>query len=146
QLGSLRGDDDPQGVAELLPHTLRDRVRGPHRGEVDHQLDAAVGGVHSLAAGTGSAREAPRHGVRGNHDPAASDHVAIHTNSVPVLGSLDRIPATAGGRSPMSDQADPTQEVLRVWEGVAPGWERYRERLFESLRPVSDWLIEAIAP
>jgi ubiquinone/menaquinone biosynthesis C-methylase UbiE len=46
----------------------------------------------------------------------------------------------------MTDQADPTQEVLRVWEGVAPGWERYRRRLFESLRPVSDWLVEAIAP
>ena len=46
----------------------------------------------------------------------------------------------------MTDQADPTQEVLRVWEGVAPGWERYRDRLFESLRPVSDWLVDAIAP
>jgi ubiquinone/menaquinone biosynthesis C-methylase UbiE len=46
----------------------------------------------------------------------------------------------------MTDQADPTQEVLRIWDGVAPAWERHRRRLFESLRAVSDWLIEAIEP
>src|SRR6266480_1260574 len=46
----------------------------------------------------------------------------------------------------MTNQSDPTQEVLRTWDGIAPAWERHRERLFESLRSVSDWLVEAIAP
>jgi ubiquinone/menaquinone biosynthesis C-methylase UbiE len=46
----------------------------------------------------------------------------------------------------MTNQPDPTQEVLRTWDGIAPAWERHRERLFESLRSVSDWLVEAIAP
>ena len=46
----------------------------------------------------------------------------------------------------MTEQANPTQEVLRTWDGVAPAWERHRKRLFESLRVVSDWLIEAIHP
>ncbi len=49
-------------------------------------------------------------------------------------------------RRPMTEQANPTQEVLRTWDGVAPAWERHRKRLFESLRVVSDWLIEAIHP
>jgi ubiquinone/menaquinone biosynthesis C-methylase UbiE len=46
----------------------------------------------------------------------------------------------------MTHPADPTQEVLRTWDGVAPAWERHRQRLFESFRAVSDWLIDAIAP
>ena len=46
----------------------------------------------------------------------------------------------------MTDETDPTQEVLRTWDTVAPGWERYRTRLFESARAVSDWLVDALAP
>src|SRR5437773_11652339 len=46
----------------------------------------------------------------------------------------------------MIDEKDPTQEVLRVWDSIAPGWERHRQRLFESARSVSDWLVEAISP
>jgi len=42
--------------------------------------------------------------------------------------------------------ADPTQEVLRTWDQVAPAWERHRERLFEGQRAVSEWLVDAIAP
>jgi ubiquinone/menaquinone biosynthesis C-methylase UbiE len=46
----------------------------------------------------------------------------------------------------MTDDKDPTQEVLRVWDSIASGWERHRQRLFESARSVSDWLVEAISP
>jgi ubiquinone/menaquinone biosynthesis C-methylase UbiE len=46
----------------------------------------------------------------------------------------------------MTDEKDPTQEVLRVWDSIAPDWERHREQLFERARSVSDWLVEAIAP
>jgi ubiquinone/menaquinone biosynthesis C-methylase UbiE len=46
----------------------------------------------------------------------------------------------------MTDEKDPTQEVLRVWDSIAPGWERHREELFERARSVSDWLVEAISP
>jgi ubiquinone/menaquinone biosynthesis C-methylase UbiE len=42
-----------------------------------------------------------------------------------------------------SSEADPRQD----WSGdVARAWERHRERVFESWRFVSDWLIEAIEP
>lgn len=46
----------------------------------------------------------------------------------------------------MTDQSDPTHEVLETWDGVAPAWERHRERLFVTLRPVSEWLVTAIDP
>jgi ubiquinone/menaquinone biosynthesis C-methylase UbiE len=46
----------------------------------------------------------------------------------------------------MADESDPTQEVLRVWDSIAPGWEQHRQRLFEFARSVSEWLVDAIAP
>jgi len=33
-----------------------------------------------------------------------------------------------------------------VGESVASAWERYRERVFESWRPVSEWLVERVDP
>src|SRR5437660_5337536 len=42
--------------------------------------------------------------------------------------------------------SEATQEVLRAWEGVAPAWERHRDRLFETFRAVSEWLVDAVDP
>src|SRR5438067_590866 len=50
------------------------------------------------------------------------------------------------GTARMTDHGDATQEVLRTWDRVAPGWERHRARLFESFRAASDWLVDAIDP
>jgi SAM-dependent methyltransferase len=36
--------------------------------------------------------------------------------------------------------------VLRVWDSIAPGWERHRQQVFERARSVSDWLVDAISP
>jgi SAM-dependent methyltransferase len=33
-----------------------------------------------------------------------------------------------------------------IWEAMAPGWERWRAQLEESLTPVRDWLIRELAP
>lgn len=33
-----------------------------------------------------------------------------------------------------------------LWQRLAPAWERHRERLFETFRPVSEWLVEQVAP
>ena len=41
---------------------------------------------------------------------------------------------------------DPTRQVLETWESVSPAWERHRDRVFEMTRPVSDWLVEHVAP
>jgi ubiquinone/menaquinone biosynthesis C-methylase UbiE len=41
----------------------------------------------------------------------------------------------------------PDADPRRDWSGdVARAWERHRERIFDSWRFVSDWLVEAIAP
>ena len=45
----------------------------------------------------------------------------------------------------MPDQ-DPTRDALGVWDAVAPAWERNRQRLFESLRAVSQWLVDKVDP
>jgi ubiquinone/menaquinone biosynthesis C-methylase UbiE len=43
-------------------------------------------------------------------------------------------------------QDDQSPEPVEVAEFVAPAWERHRELLFESARPVSEWLVEQIDP
>lgn len=37
-------------------------------------------------------------------------------------------------------------EAVRQWSAVAAAWDRYRDRFFENLRPVSEWLIEQVDP
>src|SRR5437867_8998004 len=37
-----------------------------------------------------------------------------------------------------------TNESLRIWDGVAGGWEKYRDRINEQERPVTDRMIEAL--
>jgi SAM-dependent methyltransferase len=37
-----------------------------------------------------------------------------------------------------------TKESLRIWDGVAGGWEKYREQINEQERPVTDRMIEAL--
>ncbi len=39
-----------------------------------------------------------------------------------------------------------TAEVRTTWDGLAPAWERNRQRVFEGFRPVSDWLVEHVSP
>lgn len=36
--------------------------------------------------------------------------------------------------------------ALRHWDAVAPAWDAYRNRLFEDVRTVSEWLVEQIQP
>jgi ubiquinone/menaquinone biosynthesis C-methylase UbiE len=43
-------------------------------------------------------------------------------------------------------QTDPDHESLRAWSEVAPAWEAYRDRLFENVRSVSEWLVEQVDP
>ena len=45
----------------------------------------------------------------------------------------------------MAEQ-DATEQVTQVWEAVAPAWERHRRRLFEQVRPVSEWLVAQVEP
>jgi ubiquinone/menaquinone biosynthesis C-methylase UbiE len=45
----------------------------------------------------------------------------------------------------MAEQ-DQAQESLRHWSAVAPVWEASRQRLFENLRSVSEWLIDHVGP
>jgi SAM-dependent methyltransferase len=35
---------------------------------------------------------------------------------------------------------------FEIWEGMAPGWERWRAQLEEALTPVREWLISELAP
>jgi ubiquinone/menaquinone biosynthesis C-methylase UbiE len=37
-----------------------------------------------------------------------------------------------------------TKESLRIWDGVAEGWEKYREQINEQERPVTDRMIDAL--
>jgi ubiquinone/menaquinone biosynthesis C-methylase UbiE len=39
-----------------------------------------------------------------------------------------------------------TDEVRATWDGIAPAWERHRRLVFEEFRPVSEWLVERVAP
>jgi len=41
---------------------------------------------------------------------------------------------------------DPTDEVRATWDAVAPAWERHRTQVFEGFRPVSEWLVQQVAP
>jgi SAM-dependent methyltransferase len=43
-------------------------------------------------------------------------------------------------------QIDPTQDAARIGNALAPAWEHNRQRLFESFRPVSEWLVNEIGP
>jgi ubiquinone/menaquinone biosynthesis C-methylase UbiE len=36
--------------------------------------------------------------------------------------------------------------IFESWETMAPGWERWRERIDETTAPVREWLIEALEP
>ena len=39
-----------------------------------------------------------------------------------------------------------SDDARYTWESVAPAWERHRERMFESTRAVSEWLVERLDP
>lgn len=41
---------------------------------------------------------------------------------------------------------DPAKEALRHWTTVAPAWDANRDRVFEHVRPVSEWLVEQLDP
>jgi hypothetical protein len=43
-------------------------------------------------------------------------------------------------------EPDQAHESLRHWGMVAPTWEASRERLFENLRSVSEWLVDHVRP
>jgi SAM-dependent methyltransferase len=43
-------------------------------------------------------------------------------------------------------EMNPAQESLRHWSVVAPAWEAYRDRLFENVRSVSEWLVDQVDP
>jgi SAM-dependent methyltransferase len=43
-------------------------------------------------------------------------------------------------------EPDPARESLRHWSMVAPTWEASRQRLFENLRSVSEWLVDHVRP
>jgi hypothetical protein len=89
QLGSLGADYDPKRIAERASHAVRDLARGHQGGEVDDKLDAAISGVHALAAGPSAPRKAPGHRGGRNHDAAGCDHVAVHATSVQGPSSCD---------------------------------------------------------
>jgi SAM-dependent methyltransferase len=44
------------------------------------------------------------------------------------------------------DVEDYRRTSQRVWEAMAPGWERWRAQLAESLTPVREWLIRELGP
>jgi ubiquinone/menaquinone biosynthesis C-methylase UbiE len=43
-------------------------------------------------------------------------------------------------------QPDHMPDAVDVGNALAPAWERHRERLFESFRPVSEWLVDQVDP
>ncbi len=43
-------------------------------------------------------------------------------------------------------ETDATAETLRHWSAVASAWDRYRDRLFEDVRSVSDWMVDYVDP
>jgi ubiquinone/menaquinone biosynthesis C-methylase UbiE len=43
-------------------------------------------------------------------------------------------------------ERDQAHESLRQWSTVAPVWEASRERLFENVRSVSEWLVDHVRP
>jgi hypothetical protein len=38
------------------------------------------------------------------------------------------------------------EDALRQWSAVAPAWDKYRDRLFEDVRSVSEWLVKQVDP
>ena len=53
---------------------------------------------------------------------------------------------TVTAMSEPSADTDLTERARATWEAVAPGWEAARARVFEAFRPVSEWLVERVAP
>ncbi|RAU96949.1 methyltransferase type 11 [Mycobacterium colombiense] len=43
-------------------------------------------------------------------------------------------------------EANSAADALRQWNSVAPGWDRYRDRLFSDVLAVSEWLVEQVDP
>jgi ubiquinone/menaquinone biosynthesis C-methylase UbiE len=43
-------------------------------------------------------------------------------------------------------EVNSAEEALRHWSAVAPLWDRYRDRLFEDWRSVSEWLVDQVDP
>jgi ubiquinone/menaquinone biosynthesis C-methylase UbiE len=43
-------------------------------------------------------------------------------------------------------EVNTAEESLRQWSAVAPAWDRYRDRLFEDVRSVSEWLVDQVDP
>jgi SAM-dependent methyltransferase len=39
-----------------------------------------------------------------------------------------------------------TDQLRTTWEALAPAWERHRSQVFEGFRPISEWLVEQVAP
>ena len=47
----------------------------------------------------------------------------------------------------MDPKLDEAHERSRsVWDAMAPGWESFRQDLWELSRPVSEWLVERLDP
>lgn len=47
----------------------------------------------------------------------------------------------------MESKPDQARERIRsVWDAMAPGWESFRQDLWELSRPVSEWLVERLDP
>lgn len=43
-------------------------------------------------------------------------------------------------------EINPAEESRRHWRAVVPAWEAYRDRLFENVRSVSEWLVDQVDP
>ncbi len=43
-------------------------------------------------------------------------------------------------------ELNPAAAALRHWTAVAPAWNEYRDRLFNDVRSVSEWLIDHVGP
>ena len=41
---------------------------------------------------------------------------------------------------------EPTSDSVTTWSAVATAWETHRDRLFNQVRPVSEWLVDEIRP
>jgi hypothetical protein len=41
-------------------------------------------------------------------------------------------------------ETNSAEDSLRTWSAVAPAWDRYRDRLFEDVRSVSEWLVDQV--
>jgi ubiquinone/menaquinone biosynthesis C-methylase UbiE len=63
--------------------------------------------------------------------------------------AINTVDPTAPSRRPRLagvPESELTEEVRATWDGLAPAWERHRSQVFEGFRPVSEWLVEQVAP